>query len=68
MRAEIGLVRLPPPQFLGGKRKITLEECMRQDDGPWRDPGVLKEIYAEGKGLRSKDLAFQFVPLPEVEN
>lgn len=54
------------PQFLGGQKKLTLEECMQMDEGPWRDPKVLGSLYAEGKGLRASELAFQMVPLPQV--
>ena len=36
------------------------------DEGPWRDPKVLGSLYAEGKGLRASELAFQMVPLPQV--
>jgi hypothetical protein len=46
------------PVFLGGTKEVTLEECLRQDPGPWGEEKVLEQLYTEGRGCRDGELAF----------
>ena len=38
---------------------------MARDEGPWGDVEVLREVYAEGKGLRKGDVSLP-VAIPDV--